>query len=192
VIAIGASTGGTEAIQQILSTLPKETPPVVITQHIPSVFSRAFAERLNKICAMQVKEAEDGDLVIPGRALVAPGDYHMVIRWSGANYTAAIKPGPRVCHQRPSVDVMFGSVAEAVAVDAIGVLLTGMGSDGARGMLRMKNAGAHTIAQDEDSCVVFGMPREAIRLGGAGEVLPLDGIGAAILNAVRRKIPAAV
>jgi two-component system chemotaxis response regulator CheB len=192
VIAIGASTGGTEAIEEVLSALPKEAPAIVITQHIPPVFSRAFAERLNKICAIEVKEAEDGDLVLPGRALVAPGDYHLLIRKSGANYRAAVKTGPRVCYHRPSVDVMFGSVAEAAGGEAVGVLLTGMGADGARGMVRMKNAGAQTIVQDEATCVVFGMPREAIRLGAAGEVVPLERMGAAILNAVRRSGPVGV
>ncbi len=166
VIAIGASTGGTEAIPEVLSRLPADGPGIVITQHIPPVFSRAFADRLNQTCPMQVKEACDGDVVAPGRALVAPGNFHMVLRRSGDGYRVQVKDGPPVCYQRPSVDVLFSSVAEAAGEKAVGVLLTGMGSDGAQGLLRMKNAGARTIAQNEASCVVFGMPREAIRLGG--------------------------
>jgi len=180
IIAIGASTGGTEAIQEVLTRLPADCPPIVITQHIPPVFSRAFADRLNQICAMQVKEAADGDAVVPGRALVAPGNFHMVLRDGDAGYRVQVKDGPPVCYQRPSVDVMFSSVAEAAGSRAVGVILTGMGSDGAQGMLRMKRAGAKTIAQDEASCVVFGMPREAIRLGAADRVTPLSRIAPAI------------
>jgi two-component system chemotaxis response regulator CheB len=180
IIAIGASTGGTEAIQEVLTRLPCDCPPIVITQHIPPVFSRAFADRLNQICAMQVKEAADGDAVVPGRALVAPGNFHMVLRDGDAGYRVQVKDGPPVCYQRPSVDVMFSSVAEAAGSRAVGVILTGMGSDGAQGMLRMKRAGAKTIAQDEASCVVFGMPREAIRLGAADRVAPLSRIAPAI------------
>ena len=182
-IAIGASTGGTEAIQNVLLALPPKPPGIVITQHIPAVFSRAFAERLNQICPMEVKEAADGDPVVPGCALVAPGDYHMIVRASGSGYRVSVKEGPRVCYQRPSVDVMFGSVAEAAGAGAVAALLTGMGSDGAQGMLRMKSAGARTIAQDEASCVVFGMPREAIALGAAERVLHLSRIPSAILSA---------
>jgi two-component system chemotaxis response regulator CheB len=180
IIAIGASTGGTEAIPEVLMRLPADCPPIVITQHIPPVFSRAFADRLNQICPMQVKEAEDGDAVVPGRALVAPGNFHMVLRDGGSGYRVQVKDGPPVCYQRPSVDVMFSSVAEAAGSLAVGVILTGMGSDGAQGMLRMKHAGAKTIAQDEASCVVFGMPREAIRLGAADRVAPLSRIAPAI------------
>jgi two-component system chemotaxis response regulator CheB len=185
-IAIGASTGGTEAIQTILQRLPQSAPAIVITQHIPAGFSRAFADRLNKICAIRVKEAEDGDEVVAGRALVAPGDYHMLLRQTGAGRRVAVKTGPRVHYQRPAVDVLFTSVAECCGASAVGVLLTGMGSDGAQGLLKMKDAGAVTIAQDEASCVVFGMPREAIRMGAAARVLPLDRIGAAILSAAAR------
>jgi len=185
VIAIGASTGGTEAIREILSVLPADCPGIVIAQHIPPVFSKAFAERLNQICAMEVKEAADGDFLVPGRALVAPGDYHMLVRRSGMAARVEVKTGPRVHYQRPSVDVLFTSVAEAYGPDAIGVLLTGMGADGAEGLLKMKQAGAHTIAQDEATCVVFGMPREAIRLGAAAQVLPLGSIGRAILAAAQ-------
>jgi len=189
VIAIGASTGGTEAITAVLTRLPASTPGVVIAQHIPPQFSRAFANRLNEMCALEVKEAEDGDVVRPGRALVAPGDYHMLLRYSAGRYSVTVKTGPRVCYQRPSVDVLFSSVAEGAAGRAIGVLLTGMGADGAQGMLKMRRAGARTIAQDEASCVVFGMPREAILLGAAEQVLPLTAIANGILTARR---PAAV
>ena len=184
VIAIGASTGGTEAIAEVLPRLPQGIPGIVITQHIPAGFSKAFASRLNHMCAFEVKEAEDGDTLGPGRALVAPGDLHMLLRKSPNGYRVTIKHGPRVCYQRPSVDVMFSSVADAAGAHAVGVLLTGMGSDGAQGLLRMRQAGARTIAQDESTCVVFGMPREAIRAGAAGRVVALPGIPQAILAAV--------
>jgi two-component system chemotaxis response regulator CheB len=184
VIAIGASTGGTEAIAGILPRLPQGVPGIVITQHIPAGFSRAFATRLNQMCAFEVKEAEEGDAVHPGRALIAPGDFHMLLRKSADGYRVAVKTGPRVCYQRPSVDVMFSSVAESAGAHAVGVLLTGMGSDGAQGLLKMRQTGARTIAQDEASCVVFGMPREAIRAGAAGRVVALPGIPQAILSAV--------
>jgi two-component system, chemotaxis family, protein-glutamate methylesterase/glutaminase len=182
IVAIGASTGGTEAIRQVLEEFPAESPAIVVTQHIPAGFSRAFSERLNQICRIEVKEAADGDEVRPGRALVAPGNFHMLLRRSGAGYTVAVKDGPRVCYQRPSVDVLFASVAECARADALGVILTGMGSDGAAGLLKMRQAGAATMAQDEASCVVFGMPREAIRMGGAGEVVPLSRMAGAMLR----------
>jgi two-component system, chemotaxis family, protein-glutamate methylesterase/glutaminase len=188
VIAIGASTGGTEAIAAVLTKLPASTPGIVIAQHIPPQFSRAFAARLNDICAMEVKEAEDGDELRPGRALVAPGDFHLLLRHTGGRYSAIVKTGPRVCYQRPSVDVLFSSVAESVGNRAVGVLLTGMGADGAQGLLKMRRAGARTIAQDEASCVVFGMPREAIALGAAEQVLPLPAIANAILTARRTPV----
>jgi len=181
IVAIGASTGGTEAIQAVLEHLPADIPPIVITQHIPPVFSRAFADRLNQICPMEVKEAVDGDAVTPGRALVAPGNFHMLLRRGSDGYRVQIKDGPPVCYQRPSVDVMFSSVAEAAGKHAIGVLLTGMGADGAQGLLRMRNAGARTLAQDEASCVVFGMPREAIRVGAAERIVSLSRIPSAIV-----------
>jgi len=184
VIAIGASTGGTEAILDVLARLPANCPGIVITQHIPPVFSHAFADRLNKTCPMEVKEACDGDTLAPGRALVAPGNFHMVLRACADGYRVQVKDGPRVCYQRPSVDVMFSSVAEAAGARAVGVLLTGMGADGAQGLLRMKRAGARTIAQDEATCVVFGMPREAIRLGAADRVVPLPRIANAIVTEV--------
>jgi two-component system chemotaxis response regulator CheB len=175
-IAIGASTGGTEAIQQILTQLPENTPPIVVTQHIPPKFSAAFAQRLNQVCRFDVKEAQDGDLLRPGLALVAPGDFHLLVRRSGAQFRALVKQGPRVAYQRPSVDVLFESVATAAGASAAGILLTGMGADGARGLLKMKHAGAYTIAQDEATSVVFGMPREAIELGAVNAVLPLGAI----------------
>ncbi|HWQ56217.1 MAG TPA: chemotaxis response regulator protein-glutamate methylesterase [Bryobacteraceae bacterium] len=183
-IAIGASTGGTEAIREVLMRLPPQSPPIVIAQHIPPVFSLAFARRLNEICQVEVREAMDGDEARPGLALVAPGDRHMLLVGSGHGYRVAVRDGPRVCWQRPSVDVLFTSVAEAVGKDALGAILTGMGADGAHGLLRMKQAGARTIAQDEATCVVFGMPREAIRLGATDRVLPLDRIAAAICGQI--------
>jgi len=187
VVAIGASTGGTEAIAEVLTHIPERSPGIVITQHIPANFSRAFAERLDRICQIRVKEAVDGDELKPGHALVAPGDFHMLLRKRPGGYSVAVKEGPRVCYQRPSVDVLFRSVAEVAGPKAVGVLLTGMGSDGAAGLLQMRQAGAETIAQDEASCVVFGMPREAIRLGAANHVQPLTHVAGAILAAVRER-----
>ena len=179
VIAIGASTGGTEAIRAVLAEMPESSPGIVVVQHIPAVFSRAFANRLNDVCRVEVKEAADGDLVTAGLALIAPGNFHMKLeRRAGGGYGVVVEDGPRVCYQRPSVDVLFRSVAEAAGADAIGVILTGMGADGAEGLLRMKQAGARTIAQDESSSVVFGMPREAVRLGAVDRVLPLERIAA--------------
>jgi two-component system, chemotaxis family, protein-glutamate methylesterase/glutaminase len=183
-IAIGASTGGTEAIEEVLTQLPADLPGIVITQHIPAGFSRAFAERLNKFCPMRVEEAADGDMLQTGLALIAPGNFHMILRKMGGVYRVAVKDGPMVCYQRPSVDVMFSSVAEAAGPNAVGVILTGMGSDGAQGMKKMKSAGAGTIAQDEASCVVFGMPKEAIRMGGVDRVVPLHLVAGAILTAL--------
>lgn len=181
VIAIGASTGGTEAITSVLTRLPRTAPAMVIVQHIPAQFSRAFANRLNEICQVDVKEAADGDALRPGLALVAPGDFHMLLRRRAAGYFVEVKTGPRICYQRPSADVLFLSVAEAAGPVSAGVLLTGMGSDGAQGLLRMRQAGAHTIAQNEATCVVFGMPREAIERGAAAEVLPLGSIAHALM-----------
>jgi len=185
VIAIGASTGGTEAIAYVLERLPKSSPAIVIAQHIPPMFSRAFAERLNKQCAVAVKEAEDGDALRPGLALVAPGDFHMLLRRAASGYSVSVKTGPKVCYQRPSVDVLFSSVAEAAGPAATAALLTGMGADGARGMLAMRQKGARTIAQDEATCVVFGMPREAIALGAAERVAPLSRIPEALMAGAR-------
>jgi two-component system chemotaxis response regulator CheB len=182
-IAIGASTGGTEAIAQVLSHLPAEVPPILITQHIPPMFSRSFAQRLDKLCRMEVREAVDGDLPRPGLALVAPGGFHMVLERAAGNYRIKIKDGPLVCYQRPSVDVLFTSVAMAAGAKAVGAILTGMGNDGSQGMKRMKDKGCHNIAQDEATCVVFGMPREAIRAGAVDQTLPLDRIAQALLTA---------
>jgi two-component system chemotaxis response regulator CheB len=182
VIAIGASTGGTEALHELLTRMPAGSPGILVTQHIPPVFSQAFANRLNQACAMEVKEANDGDRLCQGVVLVAPGNFHMLLRKGSDGFRVQVKDGPQVCYQRPSVDVMFASVAEAAGSHATGVILTGMGSDGANGLLRMKRAGARTIAQDEATCVVFGMPKEAIRIGAADRVLPLFQIAPAILN----------
>ncbi len=187
VIAMGASTGGTVAIQEILSQLPADMPGMVITQHIPAGFSLAFATRLNSLCRMTVKEAETGDLVRPGLALIAPGDQHLVLRRTGNRIAVELLQGPRVCYQRPSADVMFASVAQTVGSLAIGVLLTGMGSDGARGLLALRHAGAQTIGQDEESCVVYGMPREAARLGAVETVAALGSIPRLLTQALRRQ-----
>jgi len=185
VVAIGASTGGTSAIQEVLTRLPADSPAIVITQHIPAAFSLAFAKRLDQLCQLAVKEAVDGDEVLPGRVLIAPGNFHMLLRRSAGGYYVQVRSGPQVCYQRPSVDVMFTSVSETVGEHAVGVLLTGMGADGAQGMLKMRQAGAFTIAQDEASCVVYGMPREAVRLGGVDQVVGLSEIAAAIESAVQ-------
>jgi two-component system, chemotaxis family, protein-glutamate methylesterase/glutaminase len=184
IIAIGASTGGTEALKTVLLDVPPNAPGIVIVQHMPPRFTTAFAERLNSICQIEVKEAESGDTVMPGRALLAPGNYHMLFRRSGARYYVDIKSGPRVHHQRPAVDVLFRSVSKYAGANAVGVILTGMGADGAQGLLEMKRAGATTIAQDEASCVVFGMPKEAIKLGASDMVAPLDRISREMLKAI--------
>jgi two-component system chemotaxis response regulator CheB len=184
VLAIGASTGGTTAIAQVLTALPANAPGTVIVQHMPELFTASFAERLDRICRMEVREARDGDLVVPGVALLAPGSHHMVLQRSGATHLVRIKDGPPVHHQRPAVDVLFQSVARYAGRNAVGVLLTGMGADGAKGLLAMRQAGAHTIAQDEASCVVFGMPKEAIALGAAAEVVALPRIAEAVLHAL--------
>ena len=181
VVAIGASTGGTEALKTVLEALPADTPGIVIVQHIPELFTRAFAQRLDGLCAITVKEAETNDTVIRGRALIAPGNHHMLLKRSGARYYVEIKDGPLVCRHRPSVDVLFRSAARYAGRNAVGVILTGMGDDGARGMLEMKEAGAATIAQDEATYVVFGMPKEAIKLGGVDKVVPLGAVARSIL-----------
>lgn len=182
IIAIGSSTGGTEALKAVLPLLPPNSPGVLVVQHMPAHFTTKFAERLNDLCQIRVKEAEDGDSVLPGTCLLAPGNFHMVMRRSGARYYVNVKTGPLVCHQRPAADVLFNSVAAYGGNNAIGVILTGMGKDGASGMLKMKQAGARTIAQDEKSCVVFGMPKEAIELGGVDEIVPLHEISNTILR----------
>ncbi|MCE8013805.1 protein-glutamate methylesterase/protein-glutamine glutaminase [Billgrantia desiderata] len=175
-IIIGASTGGTEAIRAVLEPLPANSPAILITQHMPGGFTRSFAERLNRLCSIIVKEASDGERVLPGHAYIAPGDAHLKLARSGANYVARLDDGPPVNRHRPSVDVLFHSAATQAGRNAIGVILTGMGKDGAAGLLEMRQAGSATLAQDEASCVVFGMPREAIALGGAVEVVDLDEI----------------
>ena len=182
VVAIGASTGGTQALEALLRRLPANSPAIVIVQHMPENFTKAFADRLDSVCQIEVRDAVNGDAVVRGRALVAPGNHHLLLNRSGANYFVQVKQGPSVNRHRPSVDVLFKSVAKFAGANAVGVILTGMGADGAAGMLEMKNSGAHTIAQDEASCVVFGMPKEAINLGGANIVLPLDNIGAEVLR----------
>ena len=186
-IAIGASTGGTRALEAVLTELPANLPGIVIVQHMPPVFTKSFAERLDTICDVHVKEAEDKDLVEPGKVLLAPGNYHMLVEKSGAKYYVKIKQGPPVHHHRPSVDVLFNSVAEAAGVNAMGVLLTGMGTDGAKGLLEMKTRGAHTVAQDEATSVVYGMPKEADKIGAALEVLPLQNIARSIINHMTKK-----
>lgn len=182
VIAVGASTGGTEALAQFLHALPPDSPGIVIVQHMPEGFTRSFAERLNGLCAISVKEAENNDTVIRGRALIAPGNKHTLLKRSGARYYVEVTDGPLVNRHRPSVDVLFRSVAMNAGANAVGVIMTGMGSDGAKGLLEMKNAGAHTIAQDEQSCVVFGMPHEAIKLQAHTQILSLELIAAAALK----------
>lgn len=184
VVAVGASTGGTQAIEAVMRDMPADAPGMIIVQHMPQSFTKAFADRLNKICSMEVREARDLDDVTPGNALIAPGDKHMVLVKNGARYQVRIKEGPRVHFQRPSVDVLFQSVAQNSGQNAIGVILTGMGSDGAKGLLAMHSQGAHTIAQDEKSSVIYGMPKEAVELGGVDEVLPLSQIAGAILNRI--------
>ena len=177
IILMGASTGGTEALRAILTRLSADLPGICIVQHIPAFFSLAFAQRLNELCNLEVREAKNGDLVQPGLALVAPGGFHIVLDWRGHGYGVRLNEGPPIHYQRPAVDVMFGSAVKAgAAPHALSLLLTGMGSDGASSLLELRNAGARTICQDEASCVVFGMPREAIRMGAAQIVLPLDQI----------------
>jgi len=185
IIAIGASTGGTVAIQEILTRLPAEMPPILITQHIPPGFSSAFAERLNRLSALEVREAAPGDLLRPGLVLLAPGDRHLVLRSTPQGLAVELDRGPEVCYLRPSVDVMFFSIAELTGASAVAVLLTGMGTDGARGMLALRQAGAATIAQDEASSVVYGMPREAARLGAAENIAPLNDIPALLTRLTR-------
>ncbi len=185
VIAIGSSTGGTEAVKDILEVMPPDAPGIVIVQHMPERFTRLFAERLDQSCAIDVREAKDGDRVIPGHALIAPGSDHMLLKRSGADYYVEVKAGPLVNRHRPAVDVLFRSAAKYGGKNVIGVILTGMGDDGARGLKEMRDVGAYTIAQDEKSCVVFGMPKEAIERGGACSVLPLDGICEDVLMACR-------
>ncbi|MFT3905947.1 MAG: chemotaxis response regulator protein-glutamate methylesterase [Steroidobacteraceae bacterium] len=183
VVAIGTSTGGTQALEQVLTELPAVCPGMVIVQHMPPNFTAAFARRLDSLCRVTVKEARDGDRVVPGCALIAPGGRHMLLQRSGAQYHVEIREGPPVSRHCPSVDVLFRSVAKVAGPNALGIIMTGMGDDGARGMKEMHVAGSRTVAQDQASCVVFGMPREAIRLEAVDRVLPLDQIPSAILQA---------
>mgnify|MGYP001063653500 FL=1 len=185
VIAMGASTGGTKAIEYVLRELPASSPGVVIVVHMPENFTTTFAQRLNESSAMKVREASDGDRVLPGTALIAPGNHHIVLKRIGGTYRVRLKDGPKVHYQRPSVDVLFQSVAQTAGRNAVGVLLTGMGADGAKGLLSMKDNGAMTIAQDEASCVVFGMPKEAIKLGAVGAVVPLSGVAQTVVHTLK-------
>jgi two-component system chemotaxis response regulator CheB len=182
VVMVGASTGGTEALKVFLEAMPLDAPGIVVVQHMPEKFTRAFADRLNTTCRIEVKEAEDGDSVLRGRALIGPGNRHILLKRSGARYYVEVKDGPLVCRHRPSVDVLFRSAARYAGSNAVGVIMTGMGDDGARGMLEMKNAGAFTIAQDEATCVVFGMPAEAIKRGAADKVIGLGAISGSVLR----------
>jgi two-component system chemotaxis response regulator CheB len=182
VVMIGASTGGTESLRQVLEALPATAPGIVIVQHMPERFTAAFAKRLDGLCQVDVKEAEDGDAVIPGRVLIAPGNRHTLLTRSGARYQVNVKDGPLVSRHRPSVDVLFRSAAQYAGANALGILMTGMGDDGARGLLEMRKAGAHTVAQDEETSVVFGMPKEAIARGAAMRVLPLEAIAGEIVR----------
>jgi two-component system chemotaxis response regulator CheB len=182
VVVVGASTGGTEALRVFLETLPLDAPGIVIVQHMPENFTTAFAGRLDGICRVSVKEAEDGDTVIRGRALIAPGNRHILLKRSGARYYVEIKDGPLVCRHRPSADVLFRSAARYAGKNAVGIIMTGMGDDGSRGMMELKTAGAYTLAQDEHTCVVFGMPKEAIKLGAVDKVLPLEAIAPRIIS----------
>jgi len=182
IIAIGASTGGTEAIREVLTSLPADSPGIVVVQHMPPGFTASFAKRLDSLCEIRVKEAEDGDRVLPGHALIAPGDFQTEIKVSGAFASVKVYAGERVSLHRPSVDVLFQSCAQQLGRNAVGVIMTGMGSDGAQGMRLMRDAGASTIAQDEASCIVFGMPKEAIAAGGVGKIVPLNKIAGAMME----------
>lgn len=184
IIAIAASTGGTEALKVVLTQMPANAPGIVVVQHMPARFTSSFAKRLNELSSLTVKEAKDGDSVVNGTALIAPGNLHTLLRISGAKHYVQVKDGPLVHHQRPAADVLFNSVAACAGCNAVGIILTGMGVDGAAGLLKMKEAGARTVAQDEKSCVVFGMPKEAIRIGAAEKVVPLKKIGEVALSMV--------
>jgi two-component system chemotaxis response regulator CheB len=192
VIAIGASTGGTKAIEVVLSGMPVSSPGTLIVQHMPENFTSSFAKRLNDLCRMEVREARDNDSVVPGLALIAPGNHHMLLYRSGGNYLVRIKDGPMVHYQRPSVDVLFQSVAVSAGENAIGVILTGMGADGAKGLLAMKKSGAYTLAQNEESCVVFGMPKEAIKMGAADKIVALSEVSRSIVMALQKDVAGSV
>jgi two-component system chemotaxis response regulator CheB len=186
IVCIGASTGGTESLRVVLEALPVDCPGIVIVQHMPEKFTEAFARRLNSLCKVEVKEAADGDTVLRGRVLIAPGNKHTLLHRSGARYYVTVKDGPLVSRHRPSVDVLFRSAAQYAGSNAAGIIMTGMGDDGARGLLEMKTAGARTIAQDEATSVVFGMPREAIELGAADKILPLEMLASQIIHEGQR------
>jgi two-component system chemotaxis response regulator CheB len=186
IVCIGASTGGTESLRVVLEKLPVNSPGIVIVQHMPEKFTASFAKRLDSLCEVDVKEAADGDAVLRGRVLIAPGNLHTMLERSGANYHVSVREGPLVSRHRPSVDVLFRSAARSAGSNAVGVIMTGMGDDGARGMQEMKQAGARTIAQDEASSVVFGMPKEAIALGCVDRIVGLDHLTAEILRAAAR------
>ncbi|MGE5490144.1 MAG: protein-glutamate methylesterase/protein-glutamine glutaminase [Actinomycetota bacterium] len=185
IVAIGTSTGGTQALEVLLTALPRVCPGMVIVQHMPEKFTASFAQRLNSLCEVEVLEAQDGQRVIPGRALIAPGGKHMMVRRSGAQYVVEVRDGPLVNRHRPSVDVLFRSVARYAGKNALGIIMTGMGDDGARGLKEMHDAGAYTLAQDEASCVVYGMPKEAVKLGGVDRSLPLNALAGALLTGGR-------
>lgn len=182
IFAIGASTGGVQALTRVLSALPANAPGTLVVQHMPAHFTTSFAERLNGDCAVNVREAENRDHVVPGRVLIAPGGLHMLLQRSGANYYVTVKDGPPVCRQKPSVEVLFNSVAKYAGANAVGAILTGMGNDGAGGLLNMRRSGAHTVAEDETSCVVFGMPKEAIDRNAAEKVVPLSEMAKTLIN----------
>lgn len=182
VVVVGASTGGTEAISKFLESMPLDAPGIVIVQHMPEKFTKSFAKRLDGLFGLTVKEAEDGDSVIPGKVLIAPGNFHTRLKRSGARYFVKVEDGPLVCGHRPSVDVLFRSTARYAGSNAVGVIMTGMGGDGSQGLLEMRQAGAFTIAQDEASCIVFGMPLEAIKAGAVDEVVPLAAIGRVVMR----------
>jgi two-component system chemotaxis response regulator CheB len=182
IVCIGASTGGTESLREVLTSLPANSPGIVIVQHMPERFTASFAKRLDGLCEVDVKEAADGDAVLRGRVLIAPGNFHTMLERSGANYRVSVKSGPLVSRHRPSVDVLFRSAARAAGANALGVIMTGMGDDGAAGMLEMLKAGARTVAQDEASCVVYGMPKEAVKRGGVEKSVPLNAIYREILQ----------
>jgi two-component system chemotaxis response regulator CheB len=184
IIAIGGSTGGTEALRSILLALPPDMPPILVVQHMPQHFTKTMADHLDRICNLKVKEAENGDMAEPGMVLIAPGNKHMVLKKTNGKYYVEIKEGELVYHQRPSIEVLFRSVARCAGGDAIGVILTGMGKDGATGLLEMKNSGAFTIGQDEESCVVYGMPKEAYNIGALNKIAPLDEIPSIIMEAL--------
>ena len=191
VVAIGTSTGGTHALEAVLTRLPPTAPGIVVVQHMPAQFTSAFAARLDRACAVRVKEAETNDRVNTGQVLIAPGSSHMLLRRCGAQYRVELREGPLVSRHRPSVDVLFRSVAHAAGPNALGIIMTGMGADGARGLREMHDAGAYTVAQDEATCVVYGMPKEAVKLGAVDREAPLDGIPAIIMSQAASEPPAA-